>query len=299
MSRLKVPDSAVGRRLDVWLSEALARPRSQIQRLIKAGGVHVNDVAQRPSYGLRKGDSITVEILDVAMDARPKLDLPVLYEDADVLVIDKPAGLMVHPARQDSSTATVVDFVRPLTGDTDPERPGIVHRLDSDTSGVLILAKAVAAKTALQREFRQHRVGKTYTALVIGHLKDEAAVVRLPLARSTNDPLKRVPTPGGKEAETTYRVLEEFDGYSLIEVRPKTGRTHQIRAHMAAIGHPIAGDRRYAGLPAPPGLERQFLHAASLKLELPSGKTERFETPLAADLVGVLATLRQRAGERV
>jgi len=219
------------------------------------------------------------------------LDLPIIYQDDDIVVINKPAGLTVHPASTHSEEETVVDFARRYTTDDDPDRPGIVHRLDRDTSGLLILARTAAAKAALQDEFRHHRVIKTYQALVVGRLRPDAAVIRLPLARSTNDPLKRVPAPGGKEAETTYRVVEEFDGFSLIEAKPKTGRTHQIRAHLAAVGHPIAGDYRYGAMAVPDGLKRQFLHAASLELKLPSGETKRFEAPLALDLARILKNL--------
>jgi 23S rRNA pseudouridine1911/1915/1917 synthase len=291
MPDFKVPDSAVKERLDLWLTQVLALPRGHVQRLIKDGKVTVKGVPQRSSYGLRKGDLVLVELPEATTKTTLELDLPTIYEDGDVVVIDKPAGLMVHPARQDSDVATVVDFIRSRTSDPDPERPGIAHRLDSDTSGVLVLAKTATAKAALQTEFREHRVEKTYLALVIGRLKEEAAVIRLPLARSSNDPLKRVPTPGGKEAETTYRLVQELDGYSLIEVKPKTGRTHQIRAHMAAIGHPIAGDRRYGGVPAPRGLKRQFLHALSIRMALPSGRTELFEALLADDLTAVLESI--------
>jgi 23S rRNA pseudouridine1911/1915/1917 synthase len=299
MPTFNVPETAVGQRIDLWLVTKLGQPRSSVQRLIKDGRVLVGETQQRSSYKLRLGDSVVVELPDAVELTAQEIDLPVIYQDDDVVVIDKPAGLMVHPARADSTLATVVDFMRPLTTDDDPDRPGIVHRLDSDTSGVLVLARTRVAKEALQRQFRNHTIIKTYLALVIGRLKDESAVIRLPLARSPKDPLKRVPTPGGKEAETTYHVREAFDGYSLVEVQPKTGRTHQIRAHMAALGHPIAGDRRYGGIPAPKELERQFLHAASLELNLPSGRRERFEAPLAPDLAAVLAKLRHGTGKRV
>jgi 23S rRNA pseudouridine1911/1915/1917 synthase len=299
MSHYKVPDSAVGQRLDVWLSELLQLPRSQVQRLIKSGHVTAQGASLRASYSLRKGDSIDVAESLSKVATRPELDLPIIYQDDEVVVIDKPAGLTVHPARADSQKPTVVDFVRRFTDDPNPDRPGIVHRLDSDTSGVLILARTVASKEALQAEFRHHRVQKTYVALVVGRLKPEAAVIRLPLGRSSNDLLKRVPTPGGREAETTYRVLEEFDGFSLIEAQPKTGRTHQIRAHMAAIGHPIAGDKRYGGVPLPNGLKRQFLHATRLLITLPSGRSQKFESSLAPDLALVLEQLRRPSWQRV
>jgi len=299
MPTFRVPEAAVGQRIDLWLVNKLKQPRANVQRLIKDGRVLVGEVGQRSSYRLRLGDKVAVEPPEAVELTAQELDLPVIYQDDDVVVIDKPAGLMVHPARADSTLATVVDFMRPLTTDDDPDRPGIVHRLDSDTSGVLVLARTTVAKEVLQKQFRDHTIAKTYIALVTGHLKDDAAVIRLPLARSPKDPLKRIPTPGGKDAETTYRVLEEFDGYSLIEVLPKTGRTHQIRAHMAALGHPIAGDRRYGGVPAPKELKRQFLHAASLEFNLPSGRRERFEAPLAPDLAAVLAKLRHGTGKRV
>jgi len=291
MKTLTAPAEATGQRLDVWLVRELDCPRSYVQRLIREGHVTQAGEPVRASLKLRGGEVIEVVMPALKPTAPTDLELPIIYQDDDVVVINKPAGLTVHPASTHSGEETVVDFSRRYTTDDDPDRPGIVHRLDRDTSGLLILARTAAAKAALQEEFRQHRVIKTYQALVVGRLRPEAAVIRLPLARSSNDPLKRVPTPGGKEAETTYRVVEEFDSFSLIEAKPKTGRTHQIRAHLAAVGHPIAGDYRYGAMAVPDGLKRQFLHAASLELKLPSGKIKRFEAPLAPDLAKVLKNL--------
>lgn len=291
MKTLTVPAEAAGQRLDLWLVSELDYPRSHVQRLIRDGLVTHIGQPVRASLKLHGGEVVEVELPSVKPVAPTNLDLPVIYQDDDIVVINKPAGLTVHPASTHSGEATVVDFARRYTTDADVERPGIVHRLDRDTSGLLILARTATAKAALQDEFRQHRVTKTYLALVVGRLRPEAAVIRLPLARSANDPLKRVPTPGGKAAETTYRVVEEFDGFSLIEAKPKTGRTHQIRAHLAAVGHPIAGDYRYGAMAVPDGLKRQFLHATSLELKLPSGETKRFEAPLAPDLAKVLKNL--------
>jgi 23S rRNA pseudouridine1911/1915/1917 synthase len=294
MTEYKISPDDLKQRIDVWMTLNIGVTRGVAQRMIKDELVTINGNVLRSSYTLRKDDVVMIKDRTSVAKKAHKLNLPIIYEDDDVVIIDKPAPLVVHPARADSTNPSVVDFIRPKTSDDDPDRPGIVHRLDSDTSGVLILAKNIAAKQFLQDEFKKRLVEKKYLALVIGRLKEKNAIIKLALGRSSNDPLKRVPTVGGKDAETEYKVLEEYDGFSLIEVSPKTGRTHQIRAHFAALGHPIAADSRYGGMSTPKSLKRHFLHASSLKLTLPSGKVITAEAPLPDELEAVLSDLREK-----
>jgi 23S rRNA pseudouridine1911/1915/1917 synthase len=201
----------------------------------------------------------------------------------------------VHPGAGDGAIATVADFARSRTTDTDTERPGIVHRLDRDTSGLLIIAKHAAAKAYLQAQFKTHKVHKLYTLLVVGRLEPETAVIDLPVGRHPSKPLQQSVTPGGRPSQTAYRATHAYNGYTLVEARPQTGRTHQLRVHFAALGHPVAGDITY-GLPKRQlRLNRQFLHAAGLELTLPSGKPLRLTSPLPADLQQVIDQLSQES----
>jgi len=289
-----VPEGAATERLDVFLALTMKLSRSSAGRLIKNGAVLVNRRPEKASYIVQIGDSIEVAPAPQAPAARqapPKL--PVTYEDAELLVVDKPAGLTVHPgAGINQNSPTVADFARTKSTDPDADRPGIVHRLDRDTSGLLIIAKTEAAKVALQRQFRARQVQKTYLALVVGHPRPDAATIKLPVGRHPSRPLQQAVVPGGRSAQTRYRTLESYPGYSLIEAHPATGRTHQIRVHFAAIGHPIAGDTTYGPKDRPLSLHRQFLHAAALTFATPTGQTLALESPLPADLAAALAKLQ-------
>lgn len=209
--------------------------------------------------------------------------LPVLFEDADVLVVNKPAGMVVHPGASKESQPTVVDEVRSRVVDGDAKRPGIVHRLDKDTSGVLVITKHDTAKQQLQQQFRQRRVSKTYLAAVAGRPQPTQARIDVPIARHPKNPMKRGVRADGKPAITEYKTIDTKPDSTLLELAPHTGRTHQIRVHMHYIGHPIIGDRLYGG--SEPRLERQFLHAARLGFYHPSGGEYRtFEAPLPPEL---------------
>lgn len=294
MLQLVVTEEDKGQRIDQWLAPRIQTSRSQVQEYMRRGLVTVNDKVARASYALRTGDMVNYneEVTQDEEEQAHTLDLPILYIDDDVIVINKPSGISSHPSGG-TRVATVTDFARPLTTDLDIERPGIVHRLDRDTSGVMILARTPEAKLWLQKQFHDRLAQKRYLALAIGRVRPEEAIIRLPLARSSADPLRRVPTANGKDAETAYKVLEELPGYSLIEGRPRTGRTHQIRAHFTAVGHPLAGDIRYGAPVGPDGLKRHFLHASSLTIVLPSGREETFTAPLPPELELVLNRLRQ------
>lgn len=229
-------------------------------------------------------------------------EIRILYEDADIICLYKPAGVVVHhDARH--MTGTIVDWVgehyQDIRGVGDPERPGIVHRLDKDTSGALLIARTQGSFEYLKKLFQTGGIQKTYTALVVGSVRNDTGVIDEPIARSTKHFEKRV--VGGKqgrarEAVTEYRVTERFgEEYTLLDAMPKTGRTHQIRSHLAHLGYPIVGDKLYGGkrYMTLPGLERQFLHAFSLDFTSPEGKAIHIEAPLAPDLVDVLKQLRK------
>lgn len=216
--------------------------------------------------------------------------LPVIYEDADVLAIDKPAGILTHAAPGQSGD-TVADLVKDQTSDDVPERAGIVHRLDKETSGLLVIAKNTSAREFLQAQFKDRAVKKTYLALVAGRLKLAKAVIDLPIGRKLSNPTKWSVRPGGRPAVTKYEVLAEYPGYCLVKVQPQTGRTHQIRVHFSHLGHPVAADTVYGPTKRPTGLARHFLHASAIEFTTPSGKDLKLESALPADLQKFLDTL--------
>ena len=216
--------------------------------------------------------------------------LKIIYEDSDMVVVDKPAGLLVHPAHDDSGPS-VVDYARQISSDPDPDRPGIVHRLDRDTSGLLILAKTAEAKRVLQQAFKERQVHKTYTMLVHGHPEPPRALLRLPVGR-TSDPTKRGVAPDGRPAETSYAVVKTYPGFSLIQAEPTTGRTHQLRVQFKHLGHPVVGDQLYGHEPNL-GLARQFLHASRLQLKAPGGSAVDLGSPLPPELEQVLRQLEK------
>ncbi len=280
------------RRLDVFLADELGLSRSVIQRLVKGKAVAVNGAIERSSYLVVPGDTIIVDIPVERRDVLPAPDLTVVYEDETIVVIDKPAGISVHPGSGRPGQSTVADYARTISTDPDPERPGIVHRLDRDTSGLLVIAKTLAAKEYMQQQWQKHSVEKRYLLLAIGRLTSSAAVIKLPIGRDPAHPLQRTVLPGGRPAVTHYQTLLDLPGYSYLEARPETGRTHQLRVHFAALGHPIAGDVVY-GLPSrPPDLPRQFLHASGLKFVSPNSKPVDLTSELPADLIPILERLK-------
>lgn len=291
MSRpLQIPTQAAGQRLDVALAEALGQTRSQIQRLLKDHKITIDGQTQAAKWLVQGGETVIVE--EVAISEQPDPPkLKILYEDDDVLAVNKPAGLVVHATESGGAQPTVADFAQ-AHGVHDPgsDRPGIVHRLDKDTSGVMLLAKNPSAKEYLQQQFRQRKVKKCYLALVRGRLKDDEATISLPIDRSRKTPIKRAVQPQGRPAVTHYRVIERLTGACLIEIGLETGRTHQIRVHFAHLGHPVIGDTLY-GEPAK-GLNRQFLHAEHIEFTAPSGRLVTIDSPLPAELEAYLKSLR-------
>jgi 23S rRNA pseudouridine1911/1915/1917 synthase len=278
-------------RLDAAVATQLATTRAHAKELVLSGAVSRNgQVLTKPSLDI--GLDIDLDILDTKR-AQQSIELEVLYEDDDIKVVNKPANMLVHPTSAHQSEPTVVDAIRADTTDDDAVRPGIVHRLDRNTSGLIILAKSKQAKEYMQKQFAERTIQKTYTALVIGHLNEEQAVIKVPLGRSKTHPLKRIADPEGKSAETAYTVIESIGNYDLIEAKPATGRTHQLRAHFAHLGHPIAGDKLY-GADSLLNLGRYFLHAAKLEFDAPNGIHVDVEVPLPKELQAALQKIRSR-----
>ncbi|MDD2730629.1 MAG: RluA family pseudouridine synthase [Candidatus Portnoybacteria bacterium] len=269
----------------------------------------------KPSYILRQGDAVALAPDFTLPDTtkilpNPDIKLETIYEDDNVLVISKPAGLTVHPRQDKNGLPLASELNNTLAsgllarcpaiaavGDSPALRPGIVHRLDKDTSGVIIAAKNQKSFTWLKKQFKERKTKKKYIALVAGKLKEKSGEIKIFLARAKSDPAKqKVVKNGGKEAITEYQVIKEFNLYSLLEASPRTGRLHQIRVQLAWLGHPVAGDKKYGSqkLPIPSGLSRQFLHAEKLAITLPDGQKRVFEAPLPADLKNVLNALENK-----
>jgi 23S rRNA pseudouridine1911/1915/1917 synthase len=307
-----VPEDFDGLRLDRFLAQNLAgQSRSRIQHLIKDGLVRVAGRPAKANQAIRTGQVIEVEILEAAevTVGAEALPLPILYQDRDLVVVDKPAGMVVHPsAGHDSGTLVnaLLHHVGDLSGIGGEKRPGIVHRLDKGTSGLMVVAKHDAAHESLARQFRDREVEKEYVALVWGVVQ-AGRRIDAPIGRDPAD-RKRMSARARRSREAVTRIVraEHFGpGATLVRVAIHTGRTHQIRVHLSAIGHPVIGDAVYGGVrrrvPADLGavtrLDRPFLHAARLAFRHPSdGHRMEFESPLPPDLQQVLDELRERTG---
>jgi 23S rRNA pseudouridine1911/1915/1917 synthase len=296
--RFVVEKSAV--RLDKYISEKCPKlSRSQAQKLIDGGYVTVNDRAAKAGLKLNAGDRVEVVMpppspSPLSPEAMP---LKILYEDADLLVVDKPAGLTVHPATGHPGhtllNAILAHFPH-LADMGDSLRPGVVHRLDRDTSGVMLVAKNSAAQLNLAEQFKSRSVTKAYLVLVKGHLTPERGIIEADIGRHPSDRKRMAVVRQGREARTEYTVVKYLDNYTLLEVRPQTGRTHQIRVHLAAIGFPVVGDAVY-GVESP-HLSRQFLHAYKLGFRLPStGEYVEFTSELPEDLERALREIQAKS----
>ena len=261
-------------RLDIYLSTKFDTTisRSLWQKYIKAGYVSINNkVATTPKFEVDETDEIA---LNLPEKEQTDVDLPILYEDDDVIVVNKPSGLLTHAKGGLSDEPTVAEIIRPKTSfATDTDRPGIVHRLDRDTSGLLIIAKNPESAAHLQRQFAERTAKKTYIAIIDGKPKLNAAKIDLPIGRNPSVPSTFRIDPNGKPAQTTYHVLAKNNTQSLVELKPTTGRTHQLRVHLAHLNAPILGDRVYGKSSDC----RMMLHAQKLEITLPSGERKVFE----------------------
>ena len=282
-----------GARLDKYISQKCSElSRTYIQKLISDGHITVNDRIAKAGLKLNIGDRLTVTIpAAVPSPLSPEaIPLNIIYEDDDLLVIDKPAGLAIHPAPGHPSHTlvnAVLSYLPTLPDTDDSLRPGIVHRLDKDTSGVMLVAKNRQAQANLIDQFKTHSVVKAYLVLVKGHLTPESGIIEAPIGRDPRNRKRMAVVAEGKEARTQYYVIKFVGNCTLVEVRPETGRTHQIRVHLSAIGYPVVGDSVYGVKSA--YLSRQFLHACRLGFKLPStGEYVEFTSELPPDLAQAL-----------
>lgn len=271
-------DIAKAQRLDQKVVELLPQlSRAFAAKLVEQGKVSVNgQPSTKPGHKLNANDQVKVDYDVAETEQIPDIKLPILYEDDDCVVISKPVGVLTHSKGAFNPEATVATWLSSRTKDMSGERAGIVHRLDRATSGVMICAKNPAALSWLQKQFSQRKVKKTYVAIVTGKLKETHAIIDMPIERNPKAPATFRVGANGKFAVTEYEVTQENARYSLIRLAPQTGRTHQLRVHLAKLEHPIVGDVLYDGEPA----ERMFLHALSLEITLPSRERKTFTAAL-------------------
>jgi len=296
-----VQEEQIGQRLDRFLTPILdSLSRTNIQQLITEGAIVVNDKASKAGYALRRGDQITIlrsSPVPVPVSATAQeIPLEILYEDEDILVLNKAPGMVVHPApghANDTLVNALLARYPELQGVGDDGRPGIVHRLDKDTSGLIIIARNSHTLTAIMEQMQRHEVVKRYLALVEGDVAHDQGSIDAPIGRDIrNRQQMTVTNRDSREARTHFRVLQRFAKHTLLLLQLETGRTHQIRVHLKAIGHPVVGDPTYGSGNMPRGfvLRRQFLHAYQLQFQHPtSGKQIEVEAPLPKDLQAILA----------
>ena len=295
---LDVPETLDGARVDKALSSLLGVSRFVARELLDRGVV-LDGLPARPRDRVHTGSRIETPHPAVEIALQPEeIDFDVLYEDNALLVVDKPTGVVVHPGsgtREGTLAAGLLNRYPELEGVGDPGRWGLIHRLDKDTSGTLIVARTQDAHRALSADLAARRIGRTYTSLVHGLFSVPTGTIDAPIGRDPSRPTRRAVIPTGKPAVTHYEVIEEFPGHevSLLDVRLETGRTHQIRVHLAAIDHPIIGDRTYSPFNTRVKSPRVFLHARRVRLNHPiSGAVLEVESPLPPDLSRVLDGLR-------
>jgi 23S rRNA pseudouridine1911/1915/1917 synthase len=307
LRRLRVDASAAGARLDRWLAERLPElSRARVQTLIDGGRVRVDGRARKASHRVGSGETVEVEIPPAPPEALvpEPIALTIVFEDDSVIVVDKPVGMVVHPGAGHATgtlAAAVLAHAPGTAGVGGPRRPGVVHRLDKDTSGLLVIAKTPAAYDSLTAQLQTRTVMRRYRAIVHGRLSAGSGVVDKPLGRHPHDRVRMaVLLRGrGKPAITRFTVLERFKQFSDVEVKLETGRTHQIRVHMASLGHPVAGDRVYGGRigrpPLPIAFEGLALHAAELAFVHPVTQARlEFASPLPPRMVRFLSHLREQ-----
>lgn len=302
MKELVVKDNNQKKRLDAYIVEEVDElSRTTVQRLIDEAKILVNGKKQKSSYKPEAGDLISIDMPEARQTKLEAQDIPVpiVYEDNDIIVVNKPKGMVVHPANGNPD-GTLVNAILSICKDSlsgigGEIRPGIVHRLDKDTSGLLIVAKNDVAHIKMSKQIQDREVTKKYIALVKGVIAENEATIDLPIARSTKDRKKMAVDAKGKNAITHFKVLKRYDKYTLLELKIDTGRTHQIRVHMSYIGHPVVGDSVYSNGKNEFGIEGQMLHARYLEFKHPiTGKELKLEAPIPEYFEEVLKNLKNR-----
>ena len=301
MGKFIVEIEQVGKRLDLFVISVIKDlSRMNAKRLIEDGNVKVNSKNSKVSYKVQNGDIIEIHIPEAKqLDLKAQeIPIEVAYEDSDIIVVNKPKGLVVHPANGNWD-GTLVNAVMAICKDSlsgigGDVRPGIVHRLDKDTSGLLIIAKNDKAHINMSNEIKNREVKKVYIALVRGIVAENEATINMPIGRSNKDRKKMAVVKNGKEAITHFKVIKRFDKYTLLEVKIDTGRTHQIRVHLSEIGYPVVGDEIYSNGKNEFGVHGQLLHAKSLDFKHPiTGKDMHLEAELPVEFKNVLKKLEE------
>lgn len=299
LKKIKVENEDVGKRIDTFTSEkVLEISRTMVKKLIDKGDVLVNSKPVKSSYKVALNDVVELEIPKVEETEIKAQDIPVpvIYEDNDIIVVNKPKGMVVHPANGNPD-GTLVNAILAMCKDSlsgigGELRPGIVHRLDKDTSGLLIVAKNDKAHISMSEQIKKHEVTKKYVALVRGIVPEDEATIDMPIARSKQDRKKMAVDKDGRNAVTHFKVIKRYNAYTLLDIKIDTGRTHQIRVHMAEIGHPVVGDMVYSNGKNEFGVEGQMLHAKSLDFKHPiTGEQMHLEAPLPEYFENVLNNL--------
>lgn len=276
MKNVIVNENDKGKRLDIYIAENFNElSRTMIKKLIESNNVLVNDKSEKVSYKVQANDNISIDVPEAKETKLKAQEIPldIIYEDSDIIVVNKPKGMVVHPANGNPD-GTLVNAIlsickNSLSGIGGELRPGIVHRLDKDTSGLIIVAKNDKAHINMSEQIKERNVKKTYIALVRGNVPEEEATINMPIGRSTKDRKKMAVTKNGKQAITHFKVLKKYSKYTLLEIKIETGRTHQIRVHMAEIGYPVVGDAVYSNGKNEFGIEGQMLHAYKLEFMHP------------------------------
>ena len=296
--KINIKEQDVGKRIDAFLAGNTEYSRAHIQKMIENEKVLVNGNKTKVSYKVQKDDEINLEVevpKEIALEAQ-EIPIDVLYEDNDIIVVNKPKGMVVHPANGNPD-GTLVNAIMAhcedsLSGIGGEIRPGIVHRIDKDTSGLLVIAKNDKAHINLSEQIKNRQVNKIYVALVKGIISENEATINMPIGRSTKDRKKMAVDKNGKEAVTHFKVIKRYNKYTYIKVKIDTGRTHQIRVHMSNIGYPIVGDIVYSNGKNDFGIEGQMLHAKELEFKHPiTGKLMHFEAPLPKYFEEILSKL--------
>lgn len=297
--RIIITENEAGMRADVALAALLEITRSNMQRLLEEGRAVKGGKVLKSNYKVKLGDEIIVELPEPQpLDVQPEnIPLDIIYEDEDVVVVNKARGMVVHPAAG-NYTGTLVNALlyhcHNLSGINGVIRPGIVHRLDKDTSGIMICAKNDAAHLSLSEQIQNKTAQRTYLAVVRGNIKNDSGTIETQIARDKNDRKKMaVVTEGGRQAITEYEVMERFGKYTIVKCRLKTGRTHQIRVHMEYLGHPLVGDPKYSPMKTPFSINGQALHSLTLTFVHPRTHEQMsFEAPLPEDMKKIVTRLR-------